>query len=117
MPTKRPAQKDCRFKRGRCPPTAFRAAIRLERRRRHAPSRKAALKKTTGSHARPKDLHIGQDVAQAIRSKPMAPMSELGQSRRFDDVRVTSAFPPIAPNDPPSRDVSNTPQPDVYPPT
>jgi hypothetical protein len=32
----------------RCPPTAFPTAIRLERRRRHVPSRKAALKKITG---------------------------------------------------------------------
>jgi len=46
------------------------AAIRLERRCRHVPSRKADQKKTTGAHAYPKDLHIGQDVAQTIRSKP-----------------------------------------------
>jgi hypothetical protein len=29
----------------------------------------------------PKNLHIGQDVAHTILSKPMAPMSEMGQSR------------------------------------
>src|SRR6266478_9821219 len=36
-------------------------------------------------------------------------MSELGQSRRFDDVRVTSAFPPITTKERTSRDVSNVP--------
>jgi len=62
----------------RCPPTAFPAAIRLERRHRHVPSRKAALKEITGSHTHPKDPPIGQDVAQTILSKPMVPMSEMG---------------------------------------
>jgi hypothetical protein len=51
----------------RCPPTAFLAAIRLERRRRHVPSRRAALKQTTRSNAHPKVLHIG--AAQTISVK------------------------------------------------
>jgi hypothetical protein len=42
-------------------------------------------------------------------------MSETGQSRQFDDVRVTSAFPPIAAKAPTSRDVSNVPLPDSAP--
>jgi hypothetical protein len=41
-----------------------------------------------------------------------APMSHLGQSRRFDDVRVMSAFPLIATELRTLRDVSNVPQPD-----
>ena len=40
-------------------------------------------------------------------------MSELGQSRRFDDVRVISAFPPIATKERTSRDVSNVPPSDI----
>ncbi len=44
----------------RCLPMAFPAAIRLERRRRRVPSRKAAPKKTTESHAHPKDLHMAR---------------------------------------------------------
>src|SRR6266852_6122116 len=40
-------------------------------------------------------------------------MSELGQSRRFDDVRVTSAFPPIPTKERTSRDVSKVPTTDI----
>jgi hypothetical protein len=40
-------------------------------------------------------------------------MSELGPSRRFDDVRVMSAFPPIATTERTSRDVSNVPIRDI----
>jgi len=67
------------FLRVRCPPTAFPAAVRLEWRCRHVPSRNAALKKTTPSHAHPKVLHICQGVALTIRSKT-----------RDSDVRVGS---------------------------
>jgi hypothetical protein len=35
--------------------------------------------KETGSHAHPKDLHIGQDAAQTILSKPMAPRARPGR--------------------------------------
>jgi hypothetical protein len=37
----------------------------------------------------------------------------MGQSRRFDDVRATSAFPPIAAKERTSRDVSNVPLPEL----
>src|SRR6185295_12715935 len=46
------------------------------RSRRHVPSRKAALKKITGSHAHPKDHQIASDVAQTIQSN--GPMSVMG---------------------------------------
>src|SRR6266436_8313488 len=45
--------------------------------------------------------------AHETNSRSNRAMSELGQSRRFDDVRVTSAFPPIATKEWTSRDVSN----------
>ena len=40
-------------------------------------------------------------------------MSESGHSRRFGDVRVTSAFPPIATKERTPRDVSNVPTADI----
>ena len=57
------------------------------------PSRKAALEKIAGCHAYPKDHHIGQDVAQTIRLKPMAPMSEMGTFGRWGLVTEMSALP------------------------
>src|SRR4030088_3723797 len=54
------------FLRVRCLPMAFPAAIRLERRRRHVPSRKAAPKKTTEFHAHPKDLHMARMSHQQL---------------------------------------------------
>ena len=50
----------------RCLPMAFPAAIRLERRRRHVPSQKAAPKKTTEFHAHPKDLHMARMSHQQL---------------------------------------------------
>src|SRR5258706_1489748 len=50
---------------------------------------------------------------RACRDGRVSPMSDLGQSRRFDDVRVTSAFPPIATKERTSRDVSNVPEADI----
>jgi hypothetical protein len=38
---------------------------------------------------------------------------QMGQSRHFDDVPVTSAFPPIATKERTSRDVSNVPGADI----
>jgi hypothetical protein len=35
-------------------------------------------------YAHPKDLHIGKDVALAIRSKPVTAISGLGQKHRFE---------------------------------
>ena len=49
-------------------------------------------------------------------TKPLAPHGRTihsGQSRRFEDVRVTSAFPPIATAERTSRDVSNVPNSEV----
>src|SRR4030088_2941957 len=50
----------------RCLPMAFPAASRLERRRRHVPSQKAAPKKTTEFHAHPKDLHMARMSHQQL---------------------------------------------------
>src|SRR3979411_583936 len=50
----------------RCLPMAFPAAIRLERRRRHVPSQKAAPKKNTEFHAHPKDLHMARMSHQQL---------------------------------------------------
>jgi hypothetical protein len=41
-------------------------------------------------------------------------VSPLVQSRRFDEVRVTSAFPPIATKERTLRDVSNVPTTDIH---
>ena len=62
----------------------------------HPVSKSSFERKTTRSHAHPKELHIGHDVAQTIRSKPMAPMSGLGQTRKSAVVIVTSGLPPKA---------------------
>src|SRR6267142_5452490 len=57
---------------------AFPAAIRLERRRRHVPSRRAALKQTTRSHAHPKETSYWpgrgtNNAAQTIPAKTSDP--------------------------------------------
>ena len=65
----------------------------------------------------PLDLLAAQDAprigkfnanySRLVARCPAWPMSEMGQRRRFDDVRAESAFPPLATFERTSRDVSN----------
>src|SRR5258706_15389597 len=50
---------------------------------------------------------------QTIGHGGYGPMSEMGHFRRFDDVRVESAYPPIATTERTSRHVSNVPIPEL----
>jgi hypothetical protein len=84
MPTKRPAQKNCRFKRVRCPPTAFPAAIHLERRRRYARLERQLQKRVPPAQR----TFILADRRTELRSKPTAHVP--GQKP------ATSGLPPRA---------------------
>jgi hypothetical protein len=80
----------------RCPPTAFPAAIRLERRRRHVPSQKAAPKKTTEFHAHPKDLHMARMSHQQLGQDQWLRCPSWVKMRKTQHEQMFSAVPPIA---------------------
>ena len=85
------------------------AGLRLVERRR------LTLSPPWASPPRADDLILAQQQLGCAARQNNARRSELGHSRRFDDVRVTSAFPPIATKERTSRDVSKVPNSDIAP--
>src|SRR5712691_1022523 len=64
----------------------------------------------------PRRIGIGvppHDTSAPCHKSTESSMSALGQSRRFDDVRATSAFHLIAAKERTSREVSNVPTPEI----
>jgi hypothetical protein len=77
----------------RCPPTAFPAAHSPRTEASARPVSKSSFKQDYTIPRPSKRPHIGRGAAQTIWSKPVTPMSESGQKRRFDVAPLIRSIP------------------------
>jgi hypothetical protein len=96
MPTKRPAQKDCRFKRVRCPPTAVSAAHSPRTETSARPASKSSSREDYAISRPSERPHIGRASRLNDTAKTSDPNVESGHERKSNCAPPSSAFPSTA---------------------